>query len=85
MVNLRRWSTLGVSISLQLYIIWAIVWCPNNVIDIGEWSICGGGRLERFYCSSLCDDETGTYRAPFQSGDGFHSTVTSFCEHKRPG
>ena len=20
------------------------------MIDIGEWSICGGGRLERFYC-----------------------------------
>ena len=25
------------------------------MIDIGEWSICGGGRLERFYCSSLCN------------------------------
>ena len=24
----------------------------NKVIDIGEWLICGGGRLERFYCSS---------------------------------
>ena len=22
----------------------------NKVADIGEWSICGGGRLERFYC-----------------------------------
>ena len=30
-------------------IIWAIIWDPNKVSDIGEWSICGGGRLERFY------------------------------------
>ena len=22
------------------------VWDPNNVIDIGEWWICGGGQLE---------------------------------------
>ena len=23
---------------------------PKKVIDIGEWSICGGGRIERFHC-----------------------------------
>ena len=23
----------------------------NEVINIGEWLICGGGRLERFYCT----------------------------------
>ena len=22
---------------------------PNKAIDIGRWSICGGGLLERFY------------------------------------
>ena len=27
-----------------------IVWDPNKAIDIGEWSACGGGWLERFYC-----------------------------------
>ena len=26
-----------------------IVWDPNKAIDIGKWSICGGGLLERFY------------------------------------
>ena len=26
--------------------IWAIVWYPNKVIDIGEWSICDSDRLE---------------------------------------
>ena len=26
-------------------IVWAIVWDPNKVIDIGEWSLCGGGQL----------------------------------------
>ena len=26
-------------------IVSAIVWEPNNVSDIGEWSICGGDRL----------------------------------------
>ena len=25
-----------------------IGWDPNKAIDIGEWSICGGGRLKRF-------------------------------------
>ena len=27
-----------------------IVWDPNKAIDIGSWSICGGGWLDRFYC-----------------------------------
>ena len=27
--------------------VWVIAWDPNKVIDIGQWSICGGGRLER--------------------------------------
>ena len=27
-----------------------IVWDPNKAIDLGEGSICGGGRIERFYC-----------------------------------
>ena len=30
-------------------ITWAIVWDQNKAIDVGEWSICGGGWLERFY------------------------------------
>ena len=25
-------------------------WDRNKAINIGEWSICIGGRLERFYC-----------------------------------
>ena len=33
---------------------WAIVWDPNKVVDIGEWSICGGGWLERFYFLYMC-------------------------------
>ena len=28
----------------------AIVWDPNETLDIREWSICGGGQLERFCC-----------------------------------
>ena len=28
----------------------AIVWDGNKAVDIGEWAVCGGGRLERFYC-----------------------------------
>ena len=31
-------------------IVWAIVWEPNKATDRGEWSICGGALLERFYC-----------------------------------
>ena len=29
----------------------AILWDPNKGTDIGEWSICGEGWLERFYCT----------------------------------
>ena len=29
----------------------AIVWDTNKAIDIWEWSICGGGELETFYCT----------------------------------
>ena len=32
---------------------WMIVWGRNKVIDIGEWSACEGGKLERFYCISV--------------------------------
>ena len=35
---------------------WAIVWDRNKAIDIGEWSICGGGQLERFDCIWLLLD-----------------------------
>ena len=28
-----------------------IIWNPNEAVDIGEWSICGGGRLGRFDCT----------------------------------
>ena len=31
-------------------ILWAIVRDANKAIDIGDWSICEDGRLERFYC-----------------------------------
>ena len=29
-------------------IVWEIVWELNKVIDIGEWSVCESGQLERF-------------------------------------
>ena len=28
-----------------------IIWGPNKAINIKQWSICGGGQLERFYCN----------------------------------
>ena len=31
----------------------AILWGRNKAIDMGEWSICGGGRLERFYSTYI--------------------------------
>ena len=31
--------------------VWAIVCDPNIVLDISEWSIRGGGQLERFDCT----------------------------------
>ena len=34
-------------------IVWAILWDPNKAINIGEWSTCGGGHLERFYCTCI--------------------------------
>ena len=34
-------------------IIWMVIWDPNKAIDIGEWSICGGGRLQRFCCKYM--------------------------------
>ena len=49
MVHLGRWSILGYGYCYHS-IVWVVVWDSNKVIDIGEWSICGGGRLERFYC-----------------------------------
>ena len=27
-------------------IVWGMVWDSSKAIDIGEWLICGGGRLE---------------------------------------
>ena len=30
-----------------------IVWDPNKAIDIGQWTIGGGGWLERFWCISI--------------------------------
>ena len=33
-----------------MVIVWTVTWDPNKAIDIGTWSICGGERLERFYC-----------------------------------
>ena len=28
---------------------WVIVWDPNTAINLGEWAICGGGKLQRFH------------------------------------
>ena len=33
-----------------------IIWDRNKVIDIGEWLIWGGGRLERFDCMCIHTD-----------------------------
>ena len=30
-------------------LIWVIAWDANKVINIGEWSLYGGGQLERHY------------------------------------
>ena len=32
---------------------WLIIWDSNKVIDIGEWAICRGVRLERVYCIAI--------------------------------
>ena len=50
-----KWSIIGGVRFTELEyhysgIIWAIVWDPNKANDKGEWSVCGGGQLERFYC-----------------------------------
>ena len=29
--------------------VWVILWDLNKAIDIGEWSIWGGGQLETFF------------------------------------
>ena len=45
MVHLGRWSFKELEeVTMSLF------GDPNEVIAIGEWSICGGGRSERFYC-----------------------------------
>ena len=49
MVHLGRWSLYEVKISL-----WVVIWDPNKATDIGEWWICGRGRLERFRTSYTC-------------------------------
>ena len=28
-------------------------WERNKAIDIWQWSVCGGDRLERFYCTCI--------------------------------
>ena len=37
-----------------------VIWNPNKAIDIEQWLICGGGRLERFL----------TYIEKDREGDG---------------
>ena len=44
-------EVIGFGSSMLHRLAWAIVWDPKKAIDIGEWSICGGGWLERFYCT----------------------------------
>ena len=34
---------------MELELQW-VIWDPNKAINIGEWSICGRGWLQRFYC-----------------------------------
>ena len=48
MVHLGRWSVWGVTIQLL-----DPTWDPTKAIDLEEWLICGGGRLEKFYCGHM--------------------------------
>ena len=43
-----RFRELPNIVVMVLYLQWVIVLGQNKAIDITEWSICGGGRLERF-------------------------------------
>ena len=38
---------------IYIDIVWGFIRDPNEVIKIGELSICGGGRLERFYYTHI--------------------------------
>ena len=51
-----KWSIYGGVQFMELEycsngIVWAILWDPHKAIDIGEWSLGGDGRLEKFYYS----------------------------------
>ena len=48
----------------------AIVWGPIKAIGIGEWSICGGGRLERVYCICRSDGHGKQCVKVCRGGDG---------------
>ena len=39
---------LGSQNTFTICIAWAIIWDQNKTVATGEWSICGGGRLESF-------------------------------------
>ena len=42
--------------------VWAIARNLNKAIDIGEWSVCGGGRVEKLYCIYNTYSETSLNR-----------------------
>ena len=41
----REVISVGSQDTVRMGIVWSIDWDPNKAIDIGEWSICGGGQL----------------------------------------
>ena len=45
MVSLGSWNTIAIVLHGPSF------GTPSKAIDTGKWSICGGGSLERFYCS----------------------------------
>ena len=57
-VTAFKWSIYGSGRFMELDycyngIVWVIIWDPNQATDIGEWAICGGGRLERISCMKI--------------------------------
>ena len=53
-MGLIYWSIQGCCRFSEFRIqLWAVIWYSNKAIDIGEWSICGGGRFGRFSCMFL--------------------------------
>ena len=74
----REVVDLGVRISA-----WSIVWDQNKAIDVVEWSICGAGRLERFYCICIHMHKSAPIELPARkSGNVIHINMSSISTSK---